>query len=156
MPSYVSTAEGTGIRQELEINIDDTFKAIFGAVAWQLLKLNRPGGWDAGTVDESWSLVASGSDRLRSNSGGQGPVIGEGLIWQQAQFRMRMPVAAFAPFRVNEEEGKSLHAVAGALLIVDGKRVFKVDHFDDRGGLRTRENAYLTEIFDMTMPEVTP
>lgn len=115
-------------------------------VAW---RKDRPAGtWDNGTEDENWVQVVSGKGILRRN-GQDGPVIGEGLIYQQAPYQ----------FRTDRVAG----LVPGLRLVVDGVRQFEVQGVTVEDTEKPIVTAWLTEVFGVALPtapddeeEVTP
>ncbi len=152
MPSFISPAEAIDIRAEFR-NLEDTVKAVFWDVSWAAWTIDRPNGWDAGTDPEAWEMVATGTGRLRENGAG-GPVIDENVIYTQAPYVLRTDVDAFDAFRT-ADSGESEHDVSTAWLVIES-RLFRVNAFSPRGGQRQHANAYLTEVFDRTLPAVTP
>lgn len=151
--SYVSAAEAAAIRQEFR-NLEATVKATFWDVTWTAWKRDRPTGtWDTGTAGETWVPMGAGTGRLRENGAG-GPVAGEVVISIESPYALQTDVSTFDAFRT-PDAGKSEHDVSSAYLVIEG-RLFRVDAFKPRGGERQHATAYLTEQFNVALPEVAP
>jgi hypothetical protein len=155
MARQMTPARAARIRQKFR-HLEDTVKVVFWDVEWVLWRRTRPiGSWDAGTAGEGWELIGSGTGRLRENGRG-GPVSGDGPIYQQAPYRLRVNVDAFDAFRAPSEDGRSEHETSAAWMVIDGRRLFKVMSFAPRGGERQHANAYLAEMFDVELPAGVP
>ncbi len=149
MARQMTPARAARIRSKFR-DLEDTIQTVFWDVSWELWRRDRPSGWVSETTPERWVRIATGLGRLRENGSG-GPVIGDGQIYQQAPYRLRVDESAFDAFRM-PTAGKSEHDVSSAWLVIEGVRLFKVTAFAPRAGERQHANAYLSEVFDAELP----
>lgn len=96
--------------------------------------------WDNGQQAEVWTKGASGDGMIRN--GQEMPIIGEGLITQEARYDFRTE--------------KSYGLTDTHWLVIDGTRLFRVEGAPVEDLEKPTVTLRLVEVFGMTLPVAPP
>lgn len=116
--------------------------------------VERPAGtWDTGAAPETWTVLGAGTCKLAEHGPG-GPRMGDGVIYPESPYQVRMLADAFDG--LPRAAGESTPDPSHAWLVINGDRLFKVEMVKTEADRDVLGTAYVREVFDRTLPGVTP